>query len=84
MDPSGSEGSQECIFSILTHTKQLLLVISSYMTVEIGSVAGRDRKGWYRMDGRMEGQADAKVQIVMYIRSEADTPKSILGMITCG
>ena len=58
----GSECNQECNFSLLAHTKQLLLVPFCDMTAGIGSGLGR------RRDGQMPtpyGQTDVKVGIVM-------------------
>ena len=50
----GLREAKNAYFSLLTHTKQLLLVTFCYTTVGIGSVTGR-----------MEGWTDVKAEIVM-------------------
>ena len=59
MDPWGLRVTQNAYFSLLTHTKQLLLVTFCDTTAEIGS----DKE---RLDGRTPyGQADMRVEIVI-------------------
>ena len=55
----GLREAKNAYFSLLIHTKQLLLATFCYMTAGIGSVTGRDQTG------RTEGRTDVKVRIVM-------------------
>ena len=78
MDPrAGSEGDQECIFLLLTHTKKLLLVSLydptaetgvSFQTdggqTEDGRTEGQRIDGWTDR-GQTEGQTDVEVEIVI-------------------
>ena len=60
MDPRAlqrSEGDQDCIFSLLTHTKQLLLVPFCDTTAGIGAEM--------KCDTQREGQTDVKSEIVI-------------------
>ena len=57
-EPQGSEGDPECNFSLLTHTKKLLLLTFCDLTAETGVS--------FRIDGRRtEGQTDVEVEIVI-------------------
>ena len=60
--PLGSEGDPGCIFSLMTHTKQLLLVTFCYTTAGIGANFWTHAQ---TADGRTEGQTDVEVEIVI-------------------
>ena len=57
----GLRVTQDAYFSLLTHTKQLLLVTICYTTAENGA----SFRTHARMHGRTEGQTDVEVEIVI-------------------
>ena len=58
IDPRGLRVTQNAYFSLLTHTKKLLLVTFCDPTAETGAS--------FRTDGHgMEGQTDVEVEIVI-------------------
>ena len=59
--PLGSDGDPGCIFSLLTHTKQLLLVTFFDTTAENG--ANFQTHG--TTHARMDGLTDLEVEIVI-------------------
>ena len=66
--PVGLRKAKNVYFSLLTHTKQLLLVIFCYMTVRSGSVMGRDGTGQTdrKMDRREAWNSYVDLCIVFY------------------
>ena len=58
----GLRETQNAYFSLMTHTKQLLLVIFCYTTAGIGATF---RTQGQRTDGQTEGQTDVEVEIVI-------------------
>ena len=61
MDPRGLRVTQNAYFSILTHTKKLLLVTFCDLTAET-RVSFWTHKEWNR---NMDGQTDVTVKIVI-------------------
>ena len=58
----GLRVTQNAYFSLITHTKQLLLVTFSDNTAGIGASFRTDAQ---TVDGRTEGQTDVEVEIVI-------------------
>ena len=71
MDPRCLKVTQNAYFSLIKHTKQLLLVIFCYTTAGIGASfqtdARTNARTHTRTDGRTEaeGQTDVEVEIVI-------------------
>ena len=59
MNPRGMKVAQNAYFSLLTHTKQLLLVTFCYQTAEI---VKWDKTEWMNTDGLHK--TDMKVEII--------------------
>ena len=65
MDPVSLRVTQNAYFSLLTHSKQLLLVAYCDPTAEITKWDGKDGTTDGRTDTRTDGQTNVEVEIVI-------------------
>ena len=67
MDARSLRVTQNACFSLLTHTKQLILVTFKDKTARIGVGFRTNRQTNRNGNGMMDGQTDVQVEIVIYM-----------------
>ena len=68
MDPRDLRVNQNAYFSLLTYTKQLLLMILCNLTAGIGASFQTHTFGRTEEEEEDEGQTDVEVEMVIYIQ----------------